>query len=240
MLSTSSTTEPQPTAKTADIRLDYLDGIRALAAIYVMLSHGYATVWPFEYNREPSGMLLKMTNWLYYGHYAVTVFLVVSGFCLMIPVVRRGGVLSGGWQRFQQRRARRILPPYYAGLVLSLILAVTYIRAKTGTHWDVSIPVTTRGVLAHIFLLQNIFDKYQINHAYWSIAVEYQIYFLFPLAILAFRRLGPLPSTVIAVLLSYAWYVVDGKLGLGIVAPHFLALFVLGMLGAQVGFGAES
>lgn len=225
--------------KKPPLRLDYLDGMRALAALFVVLHHSWLQIWRPGEGRMPTGLTLRLTSWLFYGHFAVTVFLVISGFCLMIPVVRSGGVLSGGWRRFAFRRTRRIVPPYLASLAFSLVLIWAYVGHKTGTHWDISLPVTVHSVLAHIFLLQNFTDYYKINHAYWSIAVEYQIYFLFPLLVLAYRRFGAIPSTVVSIVLSYVWYKASGKMGLHIVAAYYLAMFVVGTLGAQFAFGSE-
>src|SRR5437660_75394 len=98
-------------------RLDFLDGIRGLAALYVALFHvSYAR----QSLPEPARHL---TDWLQFGHYAVGVFIVLSGYCLMLPVARSAdGRLRGGVGSYLRRRAWRILPPYYAALVLALAL----------------------------------------------------------------------------------------------------------------------
>src|SRR5215203_1884331 len=96
-------------------RLAFLDGLRGLAASYVVLHHAALLV-------PPSGLTGPATVarfLLRHGHYAVAVFIVLSGYCLMLPVARDPlGRLPGGTLAFFGRRARRILPPYYAALVL--------------------------------------------------------------------------------------------------------------------------
>ena len=218
-------------------RIVFVDGLRALAALYVTLHHAMLEVWPV--NHLPSGTALLLTAWMLYGHYAVAVFIVVSGFCLMLSVVRAGGVLRDGAWAFYVRRARRILPPYYAAVVLSLVLIWLWIGHKTGTHWDSSLPVSLFGVIEHVLLLQNFWSQSQINHALWSIAVEWQIYLLFPVLVYSWRKIGPGLTVVWAVALGYFLAlgfplsrVREGSL-------HFLALFVLGMLAAQIAFGSE-
>src|SRR5205807_888516 len=107
--------------------------------------------------------------WLFgFDHYAVTTFIVISGFCLMLPVAIAGGTLKGGAKQFYQRRARRILPPYYAALALSVAIALAR-----------GVPVTNGSLISHALLIHDfgaswIFD---INGALWSIAVEWQLYF---------------------------------------------------------------
>jgi len=88
----------------------FLEGMRALAALVVVFNHIYAEVFPPEQGRTPSGLLGLSSYFMVLGHLAVTVFIVISGFCLAIPVVNNGGAMVGGFQRFIKRRARRILP----------------------------------------------------------------------------------------------------------------------------------
>src|SRR6266567_178843 len=106
------------------MRLDYVDGIRATAALYVALTHAYNYAG-VNTNPDAPRWLKLASGWLGYGHYAVDVFIVISGFCLMFPVVASpGGDLRSGLGRYFKRRALRILPPYYAALFLTLGLIV--------------------------------------------------------------------------------------------------------------------
>jgi peptidoglycan/LPS O-acetylase OafA/YrhL len=215
-------------------RLAHLDGLRGLTALFVVLHHVWLTIWPVEYGRSPSG-LARATDMLAYGHFAVGVFIVLSGYCLTRP-----GNLDGGALAFFGRRARRILPPYYAALGLSLLLATTVLASHTGTHWDISVPVTHAGLLGNAFLLQDVLGQGQVNHVFWSIAVECQIYLLFPLLALLLLRRG-LPAVVAAgalvsgalCFLAAALPVV-GPFRLGSLTPQYLFLFVLGMAAARV------
>ena len=134
--------------------IDFLDGLRALSALFVMFSHMWCQIWPatvppYGYGHRPTGLTLVLTSWLYYGHFAVVVFIMLSGFCLMLPVVRGDDSLRGGTLQFLKRRAKRILPPYYFALLLSLLLIHFLINSKTGSQWDISLPVTQLGIISH-------------------------------------------------------------------------------------------
>ncbi|HVD88699.1 MAG TPA: acyltransferase family protein, partial [Jatrophihabitantaceae bacterium] len=83
-----------------------LDGIRGLAALYVVVHH----CWLVSFHGYPANTGPAWLGWLVYGHLAVVVFIVLSGFSLAIAPARRGWRL-GGTVRFAQRRAWRILPP---------------------------------------------------------------------------------------------------------------------------------
>lgn len=184
-----------------------------------------------------------------HGRLAVDLFIVISGFCLMRPVVYSKGVLkTGAWEFFLQR-ARRILPPYYLAMALSLVLIFTLIGKKTGTHWDHSLPVTKTAFLTHLLLIQDIFSytSSKINHAFWSISVEWRIYLLFPLLVYCWKRLGPLYTTCATVLLSALLYLgvmsleygYNLELATASISPHYLGLFALGALAAQMAFSEE-
>jgi peptidoglycan/LPS O-acetylase OafA/YrhL len=222
------------------LHLAYIDGMRAVAAMVVVFNHTYAQAWCAFYNQFPSPELAFLTYSLAIGHLAVSVFIVISGFCLYLPVARAEGQLRGGALEFFRRRARRILPPYYAALALSLLLIATVIGDRTGTLWDVSADVRPSDILSHVLLLQNLFGTGRINYAFWSIALEWQIYFLFPLLALAVHRWGAWRTLLPALTAGYA-VTITGMLlesrRLHTANFHYLGLFTMGMLAARIAFG---
>jgi peptidoglycan/LPS O-acetylase OafA/YrhL len=217
--------------------MEYIDGLRAIAAIMVILDHVYFQVFPYSFDRVPHTALAHATRFFVAGHLGVPVFLVISGYCLMLPVVRNAGALPGGYARFIRRRARRILPPYYAAAALCLALNAFVINMHTGGQYDTAAPVTTRGLLAHLFMLQDYIDVRQINAVFWTLAVEWKIYFLFPLFLLGWRKIGPWATLGIAAVVGMALLRVVGH-HFDRACPHFIALFVAGMIGATIAYDA--
>lgn len=184
-------------------RIRALDGLRGLAALWVLCHHTYLTVYPAAPAGTPGGVLAWLTDWLLYGHFAVVGFLVISGYSLAIGTVGADDRLPGGFRRFLRRRARRLLLPYWAALAVSIVLATTVVGARTGTHWDVALPVTWSAVVAHVFLLQDVVTPpAAINHAMWSIAIEWHVYLLFGLLLWFRRRIGLVAVTGVVVLLT--------------------------------------
>lgn len=99
-------------------RLEHIDGLRALAAVYVTLHYALLYV-----NDDlTAGLARKTRRLLLFGHYAVVQFIVLSGYCLMLPVIKHGGILAGGTWHFLLKRAWRILPPYYFAILFSHLL----------------------------------------------------------------------------------------------------------------------
>ena len=218
--------------------LAYVDGMRALAALYVVLFHAWLQTWPVAvYGDHPSGWVLALTGWLDHGVFAVVVFIVISGFCLMLPVVKRDGTMgAGGVPRFFRKRARRILPPYYAALVLSLAFGALLLAPNTHSLYDETRPFTLKAVVLHLLLLHNLQMNTvtKISVPLWSIAVECQIYLLFPLLLLLRRRMGNvavLGTTYIAGLTVGS--LVDRTPFAGL-SPMYPFYFALGMFAAEV------
>jgi peptidoglycan/LPS O-acetylase OafA/YrhL len=228
--------------RTRQGHLGYVDGIRALAALYVVVDHAQRQIVPWEKGTPIPASVRPITGATASAEFAVALFIVVSGFCLTLPVIRDGGVLRGGFLGFMKRRARRILPPFYLAALLSVVLIWTAIGSKTGSHWDLSIPVTWGAALANVFMLQDLFDFGRINHAFWSVALEWQIYLLFPILLLAWRRFGKLRGSLAMLGLTAALYVIaNGAPAYGGFDPsgfgaEYLGFFILGCVAATAAF----
>lgn len=209
------------------LRLGYLDGLRALAALWVVLDHA----WFYWFTTQPvfAGWRGMVNNWILYGHLAVDVFIVLSGFCLTLPVAR-GGALKGGARGFFARRARRILPPFYASLVLCGLL---HWLGRTAGHDGP--PPTAWGTLANALLLQDLFPAVnsQFNLPFWSVAVEWKIYFLFPLLLWTLRLAGISALLAAAALLAVAYTLllraVFPGMTLELTCPWYVFLFGMGV-----------
>ena len=147
-----------------------LDGIRGLAALFVVVNHVFLRAFP----GYPVDSAPFWAAWFIYGRFAVVVFIVLSGFSLALSPARHGWRLDGS-PGSRQRRARRILPAYWAALVFSLAVA-WLIVPPPGQGAPGAESVVVNGLL-----VQNLVSAPSPNRAFWSIAVEAQLYLLFPL-----------------------------------------------------------
>ena len=207
--------------------------MRALAALVVYLNHAYAQITAGDYYKLRSPWSMASVS-MVAGHLSVTVFIVISGFCLTLPVVSNGGELRGGVVGFLKRRARRILPPYYAAVGLCLVLIWTVIGKETGSLWDYPLHVGPRAIISHLLLVQDLFDTSRINYVFWSIAVEWQIYFIVPLLVLTWKRYGAAAVVIGSLVIGYALRFGFADTRLSRAHPQFLGMFALGMLAAHV------
>ena len=227
--------------KKAVLRLEYLDGLRAVASLYVVLFHAGVGFVGFGSTSGLSRLARIVRLPLVYGHDAVAVFIVLSGYCLMLPVARAEGQLVRGLPSYFARRAWRILPPYYATVGGSLLLLALLPVLETPTHtiWDDTSPAFTQASIgSHLLLVHNLFPSLanRINGPLWSVATEWQIYFFFPLLLLPiWRRFGPLATVVAGFVVgsAFTWLAPAAAFS---AASWYIGLFALGMCAAGIGF----
>lgn len=231
------------------IRIHFLDGLRGAAALYVAVFHAFQIGGIVQaQDHLGTGLLDRAIKASYYavfsyGYCAVPIFIVLSGYSLMLPVARSSdGQLVGGWREYFMRRARRILPPYYAALALSLFLiAVIPILNTRGDYWwDDTLPAFEAApIISHLLLVHNWDDKWisAINMPMWSVAVEWQIYFLLPSILLpVWRRFGAAALLGAGIIIGLVPRYLFGELPL---REQFVTMFALGCFGACVGFSSE-
>jgi peptidoglycan/LPS O-acetylase OafA/YrhL len=223
--------------------LAFLDGMRGLTAFYVLLHHVYTHIMSHE-PPQLYGVGAYFAQWLSNGTLGVSIFIVLSGYCLMLPAAyNRSKSLS--CRRFLRRRATRILPPYYAALALSLVFIATTPLMQPHTHspWDHAVPAFLPGrLVSHLLLVHNAQEDWlwAIDPPMWSIAVEWQTYFIFILLLYpAWRRIGIIPTVIVAFAIGLAPPALGGS-SLALGHPWYVGLFALGMLGAVATYSITS
>jgi peptidoglycan/LPS O-acetylase OafA/YrhL len=228
--------EPQ-TATGAPVRrsrISGLDGIRGLAALYVVFNHDFERAFP----GYPAHHAPFWAGWFIYGRFAVVVFIVLSGFSLALAPARHGWRLDGVGQ-FARRRVRRILPSYWAALAFSLAVA-WLIVPENGQGAP-----TAGSVLVNGFLVQNIVGVPSPNRAFWSMAVEAQLYLFFPLLIWWVRRRGWLAmlamvGLVVAVVGIAGPHIPRVDTFVVQSAPDLAGLFAMGIVAAGIVSASEA
>jgi peptidoglycan/LPS O-acetylase OafA/YrhL len=221
----------------------YLEGMRGVAALYVVLFHMRLFIDPQRTNLlGPAAALLPLRGlYLLYGYYAVSIFIVISGFVLSLPIAVRGG-LAGGVGGFLKRRARRLLPAYYAALTLAVPL---YLLALHQNGKSTTLPSIVGQWVLHALMLQDLSSRVHIaiDAPLWSVAVEVQIYILFAVLLLpTLQRFGAAAYVGLAFLLGLLPTIYGAvrhlePYPLQIASPWFLGLFALGSMAAFVAYG---
>jgi peptidoglycan/LPS O-acetylase OafA/YrhL len=209
----------RPPADAAGGRLAGVDLLRGAACLLVVLYHVGSIVlgglfwgWDRVLGATP-GWLRPAIHLSRLGFSGVSMFLVLSGFCLAFPHFRRaeqaGDTLPAPLRplSFARDRALRLLPPYYLTmLVLWGLYSLGGVFKKTSF-----LPIEAWDVGVHALLLHNLHPNtiWSINGVYWSLALEAQLYLAFLLVLPAFAR-APLATFL-------------GSLAVSVVVPLGLA-----------------
>ncbi len=173
-------------------RLHYIDTLRGFACLWVLLRHSYNAATGNDIMMHGHSFLTNLLfSFFSLGGFGVDLFLVLSGFCLFYPLARKNEVkgMSLDLREYARRRVRRILPPYY--ISLAVILSLVFIPVLIG----VPMPRFTtvggwRDIILHLLMLYNLQPDTieSINIPYWSLALEFQLYIIFPLLVFLARR----------------------------------------------------
>jgi peptidoglycan/LPS O-acetylase OafA/YrhL len=178
--------------------LPAVDALRGFACLWVVLHHAFG---------ESQGLPTAFSRFCDIGWLGVSLFLVLSGFCLYYPLVRdqepQRVVLH--LKRFFTRRARRIFPPYYLSLTVAVVLGLRFLHQQGR-------PITelfTGGydLPLHLLLLHNLTQKTfaSLSAVCWSLALEWQLYLIFPVLVALAARRGMRTVLLVTLAIVLLW-----------------------------------
>ena len=203
-------------------RIPELDGLRGLAAIGVVTAH--------YFGEAPHGWRVFTVGWL-----CVDVFFVLSGF-LIGAIILEYRNRPGFFTTFYVRRAARILPAYFAAL---LLVFLTVALIGPGPKWmDPLFPLTT-----YLTITQNFAMVFGGDPGSpwllptWTLAVEEQFYIVAPIVLYLLPRRHVLPFLLAGIVAATAFRTAlivseAGWLASLVLLPSRLDLFLFGVLGA--------
>ncbi len=160
------------------LHLRRIDVLRALAILAVLLLHWFGATFGVDH-LQWKGLVRDFATapsaafWAFYplsyGWMGVSLFFLISGFCIHASALQAGELRAG---RFFWRRFWRICPPYFAWLA--------YFAWRDGL--DFSTAEGRAQIFSHVFLFYNFSPAwiFAISGAFWSLAVEAQLYLLYP------------------------------------------------------------
>jgi peptidoglycan/LPS O-acetylase OafA/YrhL len=155
-----------------------------------------------------------------FGHQAVIVFFVLSGFLISSTVIRSHVLGKWSWRDYAINRATRLYVVLVPGLLFgffwdrlgSWLFAAKGIYARPLSDLGSAVPLqnlTLGTFVGNLFFLQTIVcETFGSNGPLWSLANEFWYYVLFPVALVAAlawarRRAGTaIPLTCLALLIS--------------------------------------
>jgi peptidoglycan/LPS O-acetylase OafA/YrhL len=166
-------------------RLAFLDGLRGLAIVFVILLH-----------LSSPGMschpAIARVMWLFwYAPSGARLFFVLSGYLLtqtMIRESRAGRKFDFGSYLFA--RWWRIGPPYYVALAISLSFPA--VNLLIGRPDYLMGEMNVHQVAAHVLFLHTLWPStfFGIDFPLWALSLSFQFYLVFPLLFLLAERVG--------------------------------------------------
>jgi len=151
-----------------------IDGLRAVAVTAVILYH--------------ANLLVYGINFFKGGFIGVDVFFVISGYLISYIILSELKERRFSFSRFYDRRARRILPALFTVMAVSIPFALYLMSFKAIKEYSGS-------VLSSLAFGSNIWFLYEDSYTAessllkpflhtWSLSVEEQFYFIFPILLL--------------------------------------------------------
>jgi peptidoglycan/LPS O-acetylase OafA/YrhL len=171
-LATNNKIKPSNASK--PIYLPGLNGLRAIAAMAVVISHITLGLNDFGLNNKIFGTDSDgKAKGLDLAGNGVTIFFTLSGFLITFLLLKEKEISHLKIKNFYVRRLLRIWPLYYLYLIACIVTSVIF-----------GIPIDKSSVFFYVFLAANvpfILDKTLpfLAH-YWSLGVEEQFYLFFP------------------------------------------------------------
>lgn len=202
--------------------------LRGVAILLVFTYHSQRYLFPnFEINEYAPNNILLITGLknnvlnfspTAFGWSGVQLFLLISGFLIHLGYLTNQTKFD--CRSFFSRRFWRIYPPYLL-VLLFLIFASGRFPYYLFTFNGI------KDTLSHLLLLHNLSDEtiYSINPSFWSLALEAQLYLLYPLLLKIRTRAGMGKAFIMILTLSFALLII------GIAFPQ---------IGKSVAFGKSA
>ena len=199
------TKAPRMDSSTTGRHIHALDGIRGLAVLLVLMDHLF---WS---NPIPEGgrLVRFLAQVRGAGWVGVDLFFVLSGF-LITGILYNTVSNKHFFRNFYVRRVLRIFPLYY-GFLFIVMLAV-WLRGEHWTHEIYRLLTDTQNL--HLLTYGPFFTAAWVNvNHFWSLAVEEQFYFVWPVLVFALRTrrsiaiaatVGALASLVVRIALLHS------------------------------------
>jgi peptidoglycan/LPS O-acetylase OafA/YrhL len=196
-------------------RLNELDGLRGIAAIFVLLFH-----YTFQYDKV-YGHSFNIPELFQIGKYGVHLFFVISGFVIFWTIMKVEKPIDFVWSRFS-----RLYPVFWSGVVITFVITSLF-------------PLPGREVgLGQFFANFIMFHEYlripHVDGVYWTLTIELAFYFwiFFLFAIGQIRKIEKILIVwvLFATILTYPdfGFHIDGRIK-KLFLLDYIELFALGV-----------
>ena len=216
---------------------DHLDLARGLAAVAVLWTHARVLLFSSLDHVQHTGLPVKMVYFSSrFGHQAVIIFFVLSGFFIGSSVLRDFNSRRFSWTGYLTARSVRLYLVLIPGLLLTTLIDRASCRLASddvSPSPDTSVAIidydkieersTPATLLGNALFLQEVLvPAYGSNTALWSLSYEFWYYLLFPAITICIATAGwPRVAYAVAVAVIF-WFV-------GVEIAAYFAIWMLGV-----------
>ncbi|MFS1538050.1 MAG: acyltransferase family protein [Candidatus Phlomobacter fragariae] len=184
---------PQITTSSIGERYYFLDGLRGICAIFVVITHSHELLGLKGFNLTEYGP----NSISFLGIIGVQMFFCITGFLFIDQLIKKNYNID--WITFFSSRIKRLLPLFFFSITMSLIIIyiINFNKLNTLSLDDV------KNSLGLYFLKQNEILGINSNHllgATWTLPYEWRFYMALPL-FCAFVNLIKVNSIILLILL---------------------------------------
>jgi peptidoglycan/LPS O-acetylase OafA/YrhL len=166
-------------------RLEFLDALRGIAALAVLLQHSAEILWP--------GYLTFSEEVIRPGEWGVFVFFMISGFVIPLSLKNESNAIG-----FWIGRVFRLFPLYWVVIVAAYVLArLGYFPTSTDFDSD-----SVQNFVVNLTMVQEFLATPQLVGAAWSLAYEVTFYLFMTLMLLGRLTRSATKATIICLAAS--------------------------------------
>jgi peptidoglycan/LPS O-acetylase OafA/YrhL len=209
-------------------RYDELDSLRGIAAFSVLIAHSIIITMFLKNLFENSP--LKILEW---GHPAVIMFFMLSGFVLSLPYINNK---SQKYSKFLLKRICRIYIPYFVAISLGILLRISFNNGVVNGLWNT--PITWSIISKHYLMLVQ-FNQNSFDPVVWSLVHEMRISIIFPIIMFIIMKYNwkicliiGFGLSVLGIVLLHVFPNGDPRTNY-FVSIHYCLMFIIGALMAK-------
>ncbi len=157
-----------------------LDHWRGIAALWVMIFHGFGSI--NNLSVDPLVKILQLVaapGWL-----GVHIFFVISGYCISASIYRLILKNNSKATIFIRNRAWRLLPVYWMAFIVTITINFILSLFNNKTSFWEHLPHSWFGWIGNIFLIQPYLNTTFYVVVYWTLVVEVQFYLFLALLLI--------------------------------------------------------
>lgn len=216
-----------------------LDGLRGVTAGYILFHHARLMLtqsYKEGLKLHPEAYSLIDKSMVYsfgifkFGHEAVVIFFVLSGFLIHYKQVSKG-INQLDLTSYFKKRVLRIYPTLLTALLLCFLVDI-FLVLKSGTGTQVLLDkYSISSFLTNLFLIPDS-PAWGENYPIWSLKHEWFFYLMYPILLALSRWHKSIPF--ITVIALYASYLTGLKIPFIVEASYTLSIWCMGALAAEL------